>query len=187
MIANSGVGSFIMGGRPGLLLAWKTTSFQAVSIKPFEPFVCQDKDWHNRFCARGYQEVELRDATGNTLHIVHTHLDADGIGRIAQVKELPAPKARSLCIGDLNAAPDSDEIKELKAAGWVDTDTLDLPTWTSLDDWIYKFLYGALVEQKADYILRSAAWTAARTNHRVLACPGASDHACVIVDIEEGL
>lgn len=177
VLARSGAGQFVLGGRLGLLLAWRTNAFEVVRLRPFQAFECQAHDWHNRFCARGLHEAELRHIeTGRVLNVVHTHLDADGVGRCAQARELPSPSGDlALCMGDLNASPETPEVRLLKQA-WMDTGG-DAPTWMSLNDFIYRTLYGILTQAKTDYILCSQPQTA--RNHTVHSLPNASVHALI--------
>lgn len=178
-MARSGVGCFIRGGRPGLLLGWKKSHFHVLS-STFRAFECQHRDWHNRFCARGYQDVTLRNVhTNRSIRVLHTHLDSEaGAGRCAQVQELPLPTADSVLAGDLNASPSSIEIQMLVERGWVDSDRHQLPTWTSIDDFVYRWLYGIQPPLKIDYAFLSPSW---KVHDHCVVLPDASDHRGVLV------
>ena len=211
-LSFSALGQFILYGRPGLLLGWKRDKYRLVRYV-FRHFQCQNMDYHNWFCKRGYQDIELAplEPGHRKLHIVHTHLDAYGCGRLQQAQELPRPHSLSdphsdsdfskpastspipmaILMGDLNAPPHTPEITYLHELGWIDHDPQpSVATWLNYGEFTHRLLYGpGVIGIRTDYILvHDSSVKAARimATHKRVFDYSASDHLGILLEYKEG-
>lgn len=121
---------------------------------------------------RAVLSVQLR-VGGETLKISSTHLSAWGPlnsrWRRAQAECIAGSLGEDpgLLAGDLNTAPDSDDLQPLFAAGWIESDVQSIPTH-------------GIMEAKLDYILLPRGFTArsVRVSDELV-----SDHRPLIAEI----